>query len=109
MTDLLVDLGAGEGSGPIWGTASEDLNVTLLAWPAGHVVAEHVNDERDVLVVVIAGFATVVMDGADHPLEAPAAVVIPKAARRSIAAGPTGVRYVSAHLRRPGLEIRTPA
>ena len=103
-----VDLGAGEGSGPLWGAATEDLNVTLLAWPAGHVVADHVNAERDVLIVVVSGRATVRVDGADHPLQAPAAVVVPKGARRSIAAGPHGVRYVSSHLRRPGLEIRRP-
>ena len=108
MTGERVDLGAGEGSGPLWGTATDDLNVTLLAWPAGHEVAEHVNDERDVLMVVVAGSATVQVDGAAAVLDAPAALVVPKGARRSIAAGPDGVRYVSAHLRRPGLQISRP-
>jgi hypothetical protein len=103
-----VDLGAGEGSGPLWGAATEDLNVTLLAWPADHIVADHVNYERDVLVVAVTGSATIRVDGADHMLQAPAALVVPKGARRSIAAGAGGVRYVSAHLRRPGLQIRRP-
>jgi len=45
--------GAGrlQGSGPVWGTASEDLNATLLSWQAGGGPPEHVNEERDVLVV----------------------------------------------------------
>jgi quercetin dioxygenase-like cupin family protein len=103
-----VDLGAGDGSGPIWGAATDDLNVTLLVWPDGHVVAGHVNDERDVLIVVVAGSAAVELDGARHALQAPAAVVVPKGARRSITAGPNGVRYVSSHLRRSGLQIRRP-
>lgn len=103
-----VDLAAGEGSGPLWGAATDDLNVTLLAWPAGHVVADHVNDQRDVLLVVVAGSATVHVDGMANALQAPAALVVPKGARRSIEAGPAGVRYVSSHLRRPGLQIRSP-
>jgi len=104
-----VDLAAGDGSGPLWGTATDDLNVTLLAWPANHAVADHVNVERDVLLVVVAGSATIQVDGTAHRLAAPAALVVPKRARRSITAGPDGVRYVSSHLRRPGLQIRRPA
>jgi quercetin dioxygenase-like cupin family protein len=103
-----VDLRAGAGSGPLWGVAGEDLNATLLSWPAGHAVAEHVNEERDVLVVVVDGSARVVVDGTEHRLEAPAAVMIAKGARRSIVAGPDGVRYVSTHRVRPGLQIRRP-
>ena len=34
-TVTVVDLLAGNGRGPIWGDATEDLNLTLLAWPAG--------------------------------------------------------------------------
>jgi hypothetical protein len=40
---------ATSGRGPIWGDATEELNVTLLAWPAGEGPAAHVNDERDVV------------------------------------------------------------
>jgi iron-sulfur cluster repair protein YtfE (RIC family) len=48
--------------GPVWGAASEDLNATLLAWSAGAGPPEHVNGERDVLVFVADGFATVTVD-----------------------------------------------
>jgi len=100
-----VDLGAGSGKGPLWGTASSDLNATLLAWPPGHATPDHVNEERDVLVVVIEGSASAEIDGAGHELRAPAAMIIPKGARRRITAGPDGVRYVTTHVVRPGLRI----
>lgn len=32
---LPVDLRRACGIGPLWGLASEDLNATLLSWPAG--------------------------------------------------------------------------
>lgn len=37
--------------------ASTDLNATLLSWPPGYEVAEHVDAELDVLVVVLDGQA----------------------------------------------------
>lgn len=72
---------AGAG-GPVWGAASADLNATLLEWPAGKGPAEHVNDQR--------GEAT----------------IVDKGARRALVAGPDGVRYLTAHIRRGGLEIK---
>jgi mannose-6-phosphate isomerase-like protein (cupin superfamily) len=98
----VVDLAAGTGTGPLWGTASEDLNATLLAWPPGKGTPEHAAD-RDVLVVVLAGSAEVEIDGEPLALHAPGAVVVPKGASRRITAGAAGVRYLTAHLRRPGL------
>lgn len=103
---VLVDLDEGAGEGPLWGTATEDLNATLLAWPAGGGVPEHVNHERDVLLVVLAGGGTLVDEGKQHELRPGRAVVVRKGRSRSLAAGPDGLRYLSVHLRRPGLEIR---
>ena len=93
------------GRGPLWGTATEDLNATLLAWRAGEGVAEHVNDERDVLLVVLAGSGTVVLDGVEHAVRAEHALVLPKRSRRSITAGDEGIRYLTIHLRRPALQL----
>jgi quercetin dioxygenase-like cupin family protein len=100
-----VDLLGGDADGPVWGIGSEDLNVTLLAWAAGTELPEHVNDEVDVLLVVVAGAGTVTVDGRPEVLTAPAARVIPKGARRLIAAGPGGLRYLSVHRRRGLLQI----
>ncbi len=101
----IVDLLAGDGRGPLYGAASDDLNVTLLSWRAGDHVAEHVNDERDVLLVVLSGGGTLTVDDTEAELRTGLATVIPKGVRRGIVAGPAGVRYLTAHLRRGGLTI----
>ncbi|HET8651787.1 MAG TPA: hemerythrin domain-containing protein [Gaiellaceae bacterium] len=100
-----VELLEQEGKGPLWGTETEDLNATLLAWPAGGGTSAHVNAERDVLVVVLAGSATVTVDGEALTLDAGQALVVEKGRSRQIAAGPDGVRYLSVHVRRPKLQI----
>ena len=93
------------GRGPVWGTESDDLNATLLAWPAGEANPEHVNAERDVLIVVVSGSGSLEVDGEAHDLAAGDAVVVPKGASRRLAAGPHGIRYLSVHRRRGGLRI----
>ncbi len=105
----VVDLMRLLGRGPVWGIATDDLNTTLLVWPAGHRVSSHVNAERDVLLVVLSGSATVTIDGARHELEAGGALVIGKGVVREVTAGPDGVRYLSVHRKRPPLEIKPPA
>jgi quercetin dioxygenase-like cupin family protein len=101
-----VDLLGRSGVGPLWGIASTDLNATLLAWPPAHEVAEHVNGELDVLVVVLDGHGTAIIDGETHDLAAGTAVLIPRGARRRIAAGEAGIRYLSVHRRRGPLQIQ---
>ena len=49
--------------GPVWGAASEDLNATILVWPAGEGPREHVNESRDVLYVVVEGSVELTVDG----------------------------------------------
>lgn len=101
----IVDLLAHAGRGPLWGTASDDLNATLLAWPPGEGTPEHVNEQRDVLLVVLAGGGTLTVDGQPRELRPGSAGVVPKGVARRIEAGPEGIRYLTAHLRRGGLEI----
>jgi quercetin dioxygenase-like cupin family protein len=100
--------GSPRGSGPLWGAESEDLNATLLAWDPGSGPPEHVNTERDVLVAVLEGSATVTLAGEEHRLEAEDALIIDKGLARQITAGPNGVRYLSVHRRRPPLQIGSP-
>jgi mannose-6-phosphate isomerase-like protein (cupin superfamily) len=101
----VVDLLAPAGRGPAWGTASDDLNATLLVWSAGEGPPEHVNDERDVFLLVLGGSAALDLDGRAHELRAGTAVLIAKGVVRRLVAGPEGVRYVSVHRRRPPLAI----
>ncbi|HUH14375.1 MAG TPA: hemerythrin domain-containing protein [Gaiellaceae bacterium] len=101
----VVDLLAGDGEGPLWGTASDDLNATVLAWPAGAGTPEHVNGERDVLVIGVAGSGTLTVDGETHALGAGTAALVEKGSSRRIEAGAAGIRYLTVHLRRGGLSI----
>jgi len=94
------------GGGPVWGAASTDLNATLLAWPAGEGPPEHVNEERDVLYVLLEGAALLTVDGEPRELSAGEATIVEKGARRALVAGPDGVRYLTAHTRRGGLELK---
>ena len=100
-----VDLLAKQGTGPLWGMASADLNATLLSWPPGHEVPEHINADLDVLVVVVAGRVAVVIDGSPHDLQAGSAILVARGVRRRIVAGDSGVRYLSIHRRRGPLQI----
>jgi quercetin dioxygenase-like cupin family protein len=79
---------------------SEELNATLLAWPPGTGVAEHVNGELETVLVVLHGSARVRLDGTDHELSAHQLLVLPRGSARSLTAGPAGVRYLSLHRRR---------
>ena len=90
----------------MWGAASADLNATLLDWPAGEGPAEHVNEQLDVLYVVIDGSATLTVDGESHELGAGEATIVDKGARRALVAGRDGVRYLTAHVRRGGLQLK---
>jgi quercetin dioxygenase-like cupin family protein len=103
--DGAADLLALAGIGPVWGVASQDLNATLLAWPAGHLVDEHVNPELDVLLVVLAGGGDVRVDARSHSVAGGSAVLIEKGRARSIRVGPDGIRYLSVHRRRGPLEL----
>lgn len=95
-----------EPRGPVWGIETDDLNATLLAWPAGEGTPEHVNHERDVVVVVVAGSLTVTIDGHARDVTVGDAVAIPKGRTRALRAGADGARYVSVHTRRPPLQIQ---
>jgi uncharacterized cupin superfamily protein len=103
-----VDLLGRAGTGPLWGMASSDLNATLLAWPPGRGVDAHVNAELDVLVVVLEGDGSAIIDGQAHALAPGSAILIPRATRRAITAGDGGLRYLSVHRRRGPLQIQPP-
>lgn len=105
----LVDLDGLAGAGPVWGMASEDLNATVLCWAAGEGVSDHVNAERDVLLVVTAGSGVVAVDGRRYEVRRHSAMLVPKGCWRSIEAGAEGLRYLSVHLRRGGLQIEPAA
>lgn len=105
-TQRTIDLLAGAGVGPLWGMASNDLNATLLEWPPGHEVTEHVNTDLDVFVVVLAGNGTLTIDAQPHRLTTGSAILVERGTRRGIRAGTDGLRYLSIHRRRAPLQIQ---
>jgi hypothetical protein len=86
--------------GPVWGVASDDLNATILEWPAGDGPGETVS-KLDVVYVVLRG--TLVLNGEAIP--AGEARLIEKHVARTVVAGPEGVRYLTAHRRRGLLDV----
>ena len=110
MTDLnpsnaVAELLRPKGTGPLWGLESSDLNATLLAWPPWHCVAEHINAELDVLVIVLEGGGAATVDQCPHTLTPTSALLIEKGSARTIRAGAEGIRYLTVHRRRGPLQI----
>jgi quercetin dioxygenase-like cupin family protein len=91
--------------GAAWSFAGEQLNATLVSWEPGHEVADHVNDEREVLLLVLRGDGVLQVDGDEHELVPGRVVVLPRGAGRSIHAGPGGLAYVTAHQARGPLQV----
>ena len=101
----VVDLLGVEGIGPLWGIASAELNATLLSWPPGHEVAGDDPSELDVLLVVLEGGGTALVDGQEHRLVAGSALLVERGRRRALRAGGDGIRYLSVHRRRGPLQV----
>jgi uncharacterized cupin superfamily protein len=104
----VADLLQRQGTGPLWGMASNDLNATLLVWPPDYEVAQHTNTDLDVLLIVLEGGGVALIDEAAHALSPGYALLIPKGSSRAIRSGAVGVRYVSVHSRRGPLQIEAP-
>jgi quercetin dioxygenase-like cupin family protein len=104
MADLAAFTRAASAQGAVWTHQSEDLDVNLLVFALGQGVAEHVNDEVDVLLVGIAGAGAVTIDETRHIVRAGQALVIPKGARRSTHGVSAPFAYLTCHRRRAGLQ-----
>lgn len=114
MTATHVDIAAllspsDDASHRVLWSATGQLQTNLVSLSAGARVEQHVEGDLDVLLVVVqgGGVLTTAPDTGVAPVElavtAPAAIVLPAGTARSIAAGPAGLAYVTAHRRRPGL------
>lgn len=103
-----IDLNTGSGRAVLWGLASEDLNVNMVAWAPGEGVDEHCNTARDVLVIVTSGQLVITIDEQRHEIETEQCIVIPKGSTRELRAGSAGVRYMTVHWRRPPMTVDPP-
>jgi mannose-6-phosphate isomerase-like protein (cupin superfamily) len=107
LADLAYLAAVAPGGGPRWGLETSDLNATFLAWSAGEGVAEHVNEEVDVLMVVVEGEGDVTVDGHAFRLTAGQTVAIPKGQLRSVRAVSERFAYLNVHGRRRKLALGT--
>ncbi len=91
-------------SGAVWAHESEQLNANLVKLEAGESIADHLNGEVDVLLVVQGGAGSVVIDGVAHEVADQSVVLVPRGTRRSIHAD-RRLLYFSIHQRREPLTV----
>lgn len=106
---VVADLGKVEttgAAGVVWSLPhGGDLDANLVRLGPGDAIAEHVNNEVDVLVFVQSGDGRLTIDGESHPLHSDVAAMIPRGSRRRFVGGVGGVTYLSIHRRRGPLRI----
>ena len=93
--------------GVVWslgGPRQLEANVVDLGPAAG--IAEHLNEGVDVLILILRGSGSIIIDGVAHPLAEHDLVLVPSGSRRSLIAGADGIQYLSIHMARPAPTIR---
>lgn len=105
MIDLAQLAALAKTSGVQWSYESEDLDCTVLSWRAGEGVAEHVNSEVDVWIVVLGGEGRLTLDGVESPLRNGEALMLPKGVPRGLVAITERFTYVNVHRRRKKLGL----
>jgi quercetin dioxygenase-like cupin family protein len=103
VIDIAAVLRQAGNDGPIWSINSEQLNVNLLRLPSGDGVAEHVNNEVDVVLVIFEGSGELTVDGVGYVLHAGRALLIPRGATRALRCTVGPLVYLTCHRRRAGL------
>ncbi|MEE4492201.1 hypothetical protein [Streptomyces sp. BE230] len=110
LGDLLASA-APEARGALWqlDRQGRELDANLVRLPPGAEVGEHQEDVLDVLLVVLEGGGRLAPgDGGETLTLSPTtAMWLPRTSRRSLAAGPDGLAYLTVHRRRPGLSIKS--
>lgn len=104
---VIADADTGEGADGVHWTLERaaELNANLVRLEPGHAVGRHVNAAVDVLVVVLAGSGTVVIDDAAAAVGPHAVVDVPRGTAREVRAGADGLWYLTVHRRRSGPTI----
>jgi quercetin dioxygenase-like cupin family protein len=93
-------------AGVVWTLeASIELNANLVCFGIGGGVGEHVNDEVEVIIVGIAGFGFVRVDGEEHPVSNGTLTFVPRGVRRSTRSLSEDFAYLTVHRRRSPPQI----
>ena len=101
VSPIVEDLGPVVLSGPsgvVFNVTSSQLHCNLTVLGAGDSIASHVNDDVDVLLIVLSGSGTLVLNGDRMAVVADVIAMIPRGWERSIEAK-TRLTYHSIHQR----------
>lgn len=104
---LAASTAAADERGAVWRLAepTRHLDANVIAVPPGASIDAHVGPDEDVLWHVVAGGGTLATDDGDLVLAPGAVVWLPRRSQRAVTAGPEGLRYLSVHRRKSGLQI----
>ncbi|MCU0493664.1 MAG: cupin domain-containing protein [Chloroflexaceae bacterium] len=103
IVDVAEALREASYDGPIWSANCEQMNVNLMRLSSGQGVAEHVNADLDVLLVVLEGVGTITLDGEERSFEAGQVFVLPRGTRRGIQCRNGPLVYITCHRQKGGL------
>lgn len=84
-----------------------DLDSNIIALDPGEVIDAHAGPDVDVLIHVIAGSGELTTELDTLTLRGGTLIWLPRRSRRSFAAGPDGLRYLTVHQRRQALTLTT--
>lgn len=93
--------------GAVWRLTepTRHLDANVIAVPPGASIDLHVGPEEDVLWHVVAGSGTLATEAGEVSLSPGAVVWLPRRSSRAVTAGADGLRYLSVHRRKSGLQI----
>lgn len=94
-------------SGAAWKLAEpgRGLDANLIQLHPCDGIAMHEGPDLDVLIHVAGGSGTVDTDAGDLEVTVGDIVWLPKGSVRGFTAGPNGLRYLTVHTRKPGMQI----
>jgi quercetin dioxygenase-like cupin family protein len=110
VADLSLTRDTGGTGGAVWSLPHDgDLDANLVRLAPDTAIAEHLNDEVDLLLVVREGDGELTVDGIRHRLTDSTVALVRRGARRSIRAGGHGLVSLTVHKARGPLTLKPTA
>jgi quercetin dioxygenase-like cupin family protein len=81
-------------------------HANVVHLPPGQCVGTHAEPDLDVLLLVVAGDGDLATTDESTHLSPGTLLWLPRGSVRSLCAGQDGMSYLTAHRRRPGMQIR---
>lgn len=106
-TSALAARATTDERGAVWRLTepTRHLDANVIAVPPHGSIDAHAGPDEDVLWHVVAGSGSLLTGEREVPLSPGAIVWLPRGSMRAVAAGDDGLRYLSVHRRKSGLQI----